>query len=296
MNATQQNRLIFPDEHCIVVFDTSPLRNLAYLEEAPNWIDTFRQMSQDNYYFSISDGACAELLIQRAEGRIPDAGFRRMLDWIEPFLNIKVPVFPGKRDIMELIHCSSEEHEWCEDEFFRLSELAWQFLKDSSESSRRLHTSAELVLQEERDHWIALFKQMRKKIEQTSIPPTELDERGGPILSAAFAQMDAECNCTPPMSIRTDLQLRLAWRQYVRSEKIKQPYDPESFKKRNDGIDFDLYRYFLLPAFVVADDRGFFNALEGIESFQRGWFCKPEELAEAWQEGERPKPNWPTAQ
>ncbi len=73
------------------------------------------------------------------------------------------------------------------------------------------------------------------------------------------------------------------------------PYDPTSLKKLNDGIDFDLYRYLMLPAFVVADDSGFFTKITDIPSFQVKWFCKPQALADAWSRGESPVPHWPVS-
>lgn len=293
LNTHQHGRLIFPDDHCIVVFDTSPLRNLAYADKAPNWIATFQQMSKDGYSFCLSDSAFAELLSQHARGAIPDTGFRRMLDWIKPILTPKTPILLGKRDILEIIRCPTKDAAWSVDEFHRLSELAWQTLTGSIKQPQEFRINAEPELQEERSDWICLFKQMSQKADSTKINPTDLNESGGPILNAMLSSINAECDCTPPMSIRMDLQLRFVWRQYVRSKKTIEPYNPESLKKRNDGIDFDLYKYFLLPAFVVAEDKGFFSSLEGIKSFQRDWFFKPEELANEWQKGTRPFPRWP---
>lgn len=78
----------------------------------------------------------------------------------------------------------------------------------------------------------------------------------------------------------------------MRTRKSKEPYDPTSVKKVNDGIDFDLYCYLMLPAFVVASERGFYGEIADIKSLQRDWFWRPEELAAARAVGERPRPIW----
>lgn len=95
--------------------------------------------------------------------------------------------------------------------------------------------------------------------------------------------------------MRWDLQVRFFWRQYVRSKKEIEPYDPTSRKKRNDGIDFGVFQYLMLPALVVATDKGFFDKIADIKSYQKPWFWKPEDLATAWTSGERPRPIWPYA-
>lgn len=77
--------------------------------------------------------------------------------------------------------------------------------------------------------------------------------------------------------------------------KLKKPYNPSSKNKRNDALDVDLFSYLSLPALVVAVDGGFFGSLEGIDSFQRAWFFRPETLAGQWRAGDAPRPVWPKA-
>ncbi|KVQ42500.1 hypothetical protein WK03_20225 [Burkholderia cepacia] len=48
----------------------------------------------------------------------------------------------------------------------------------------------------------------------------------------------------------------------------------------------------MLPAYVVANDRGFHEKIADIKSPQRGWFWRPEQLADAWKDGEKPRPSW----
>jgi hypothetical protein len=97
------------------------------------------------------------------------------------------------------------------------------------------------------------------------------------------------------MEVRLDLQMRLFWRQFVRSVKLKERYNPASQKNKNDGIDFDFYYYLALPALVVSIDDGFFGRISDIKSFQKSWFFKPQELADSWLRGDRPWPSWPAS-
>ena len=150
--------------------------------------------------------------------------------------------------------------------------------------------SADNELQSEREAWFAIFEKLGK-FDVTSEPLNEYEHSQ---LTRALTGSDSSVpELSPPLSIRWDLQMRLFWRQYVRSKKTSEPYDPTSPRKKNDGIDFDLFHYFLLPAFVVATDSGFFEKLGDITSFQTGWFWKPDALAQAWVDGERPFPTWP---
>lgn len=51
----------------------------------------------------------------------------------------------------------------------------------------------------------------------------------------------------------------------------------------------------MLPALVVADEKGFDERLADIKSLQRDWFWRPQKLADAWTRGERPRPAWAVA-
>lgn len=285
-------RLPIPPESCIVVLDASPARNLAYAPECPAWVKTFERMARDGYSFSLADGAFAELLTQFAKGAINEEGFGLMLTRLQMFLNPDLPTLPGKRDILAAIGASNTDPTWSAKEVADLSVRSWEFLNNVAVIPLEKRPTAAEELQEEREDWFALFDQMLAAHNPCC---AVLDERGGKQLDLAFAHMDRKDKVPlPPLSVRCDLQLRLAWRQYVRSRNTKEAYNPRSPKKRNDGIDFDLYRYLMLPAFVVADDSGFFSKIKNIESFQTSWFWKAEALAAAWESGIHPCPLWPT--
>lgn len=307
MDKPSTARKIIPDDQIVVVFDTSPIRSLAYVTEPPDWAKTFVEMSSDGYSFSLSDGACAELINQRGSGALNDEQARKIVEMIEPILNKDVPVFLGKMDILEIINCPDPGRFWNAEEFYELSKSAWQTLKKVFYEPVARQEKAGEILQEERDSWVRIFDKFRSKEDEILKKASESmtneefekfrnelrDEYCSKALDAALDSLNKECNCRPPMSVRCDLQMRLLWRQYVRSMKEKDPYNPESKKKRNDGIDFDLCRYFLLPALVVADESGFFDKIKDIESFQLPWFLRPQDLADMWVKKLKPRPSWP---
>ena len=49
------------------------MRGLAYVTETPPWVDTFARMAQQNYSFSLADGALSELLAQRQRNALSPA-------------------------------------------------------------------------------------------------------------------------------------------------------------------------------------------------------------------------------
>ncbi|WP_341524140.1 hypothetical protein AABC73_14465 [Pseudomonas sp. G.S.17] len=95
--------------------------------------------------------------------------------------------------------------------------------------------------------------------------------------------------------MRSHLEVMYCWRQFSRMQKTRKGYDPNSLKKRNDGIDFHLYRFLKLPAFVVTEDAAFHGGLADMKSFQATWFFKPKDLADSWASGKAPAPVWPLA-
>lgn len=153
-------------------------------------------------------------------------------------------------------------------------------------------------LQDERNGWITMFERFdagyaREKAQNPrgEIEPP-LNPYAHPLLDQKLSDMAAKSgSLQPTLAKRLDLQMRYAWRQWLRFQDVDS-YSPESRKNRNDGIDFDLYRYIMLPAYVAANDWGFHEKIADIKSPQRGWFWRPEQLADAWKDGEKPRPTW----
>ncbi|ONX70739.1 hypothetical protein A8F16_04270 [Burkholderia cenocepacia] len=295
---TRPPRKLIPDDQCIVVFDTTPVRALAEQPTLPSWVATFAKMSRDGYSFSLADNAPTELLNQRIKNGLDDADLRTIVGALAQFLNPNVPVLPGKRDLMSMIG-ESDDPAWSEAEAAAFAQAGWTVLKDPTlldDDSRKKLAKA---LQEDRDDWIETFETFdairSKWLDQDPEGEAKnpLDQYKHPILSAALADIASRGKSqSPTMAERQDLVMRYLWRQWVRTRKSVQPYDPSNDSKINDGIDFDLYHYLTLPAYVVATEKGFHGAIEDIKVPQRDWFWKPEELAAAWERGERPRPTW----
>lgn len=281
---------LLPPGKTIVVLDTSPARNLAYVDTIPKWVTTFGLMAQNGYSFSLADNAFAELISQIDSGAITNEQASKMLAHLGTFLNPSLPILPGKRDIYALIGSNEKAADWSIDQVMKLSSRSLEFLNNAKSASEAPSLNAESELQSERDDWFAIFE----KLSESEATEEPLNEYSHSQLAIALTSIDSAVpELFPPLSVRWDLQMRLLWRQYVRSKRESEPYDPKSPKKKNDGIDFDLFHYLLLPALVVATDSGFFEKLVDIKSYQNAWFWRPEILAKAWEAGERPNAKWP---
>lgn len=296
MPSPKRERLLVPDSEIIVVLDTAPARELAYDDAPPSWVTTFAQMAQDGYSFSLADGAIAELLAQRHRDALSAAQCLRIVERLTPVLNPKLPVLLGKRDLGGMLHFSKTPLD--EREAFDLSQLGWEKFKRCTDPANN-QESPEWALQEERDEWIGFFAGWQEVLDEinaeaTSEPlePLDLQLLTIPMLDLMAQAQDQRAYSTPPLSTRNHLKNRYFWRQFVRKQKSKGAYDPTSPKKRNDGIDADLFGYLTLPAFVVTRDKGFFEGLADIQSFQKAWLYRPEALASAWLNGSKPIPSW----
>lgn len=290
-------RKLIPDEQTIVVLDTSPVRNVGH-DGVPAWVATFADMRKDSYSFSLADGACAELLTAHARGSITDDKLATIVNAAEMYLNPAVPVLLGKIDLMRMIGESNEPVGW-EAEVRKLSQRAWQMLKAASSIPPKERISAEAELQEDRDHWIGAFAKFDVGLEEWLSEDPSREEQfplhlyDHPLLDLQFRSFAARSVYhRPDMADRADLQMRYEWRQWIRFRQKKDGYNPTSKKNRNDGVDLDMYPYLMLPALVVAGDSGFHSRIEDIESPQLDWFWQPQDLADAWARGERPRPGW----
>lgn len=294
MTEKKTDRLLVPENQVIVVLDTSSARDLAYSEQSPQWVDTFAKMSKQGYSFSLADGALAELLTQRRRDALTAEECYQICQRLERFLNPQLPVLLGKRDLMGMLQAN--KHPWSEDECRQLSLTGWSRLKRCAESGDE-QQSPEWVLQEERDDWIEFFSGWQQiideiKAENPSIP-LDLEAMSTGMLEGMASTQNTWSSLVPSMSVRLHLQSRYLCRQFIRMQKAEDAYNPMSKKKRNDGIDADLYRFLQLPALVVTEDRGFLSGLSDIDSFQKHWFFKAKTLAEKWEQGLKPAPTWP---
>jgi hypothetical protein len=275
-----------------VVLDTNVARELGDASRDPPFLLTFEAMAKANFVFHLADGAVAELLTQRFRGSIHDDVFNRMIERLGRILDTTVPVFLGSRDIRAYIGEDRESDGWTFKDFASLSQRTFTGLCEATAgpSQTESYMAIEEVLQEARNGWIGQFDQMLREF-----PLTPHDnELGGPTFGKFVRRLDETTKLPhPPISKRLDLGIRYAWRQHVRRNREDEPYKPESPKKRNDGIDFELYYFLMLPCLLVTSDSGFGKRLDPIKSFQRRWIFTPATLADAHQAGTLEAPTWP---
>ncbi|AWY49893.1 hypothetical protein I6H08_36715 (plasmid) [Burkholderia gladioli] len=291
-------RKLIPDDQCIVVLDTSPVRDIAYESSTPPWVATFEKMADAGYSFSLADNAVTELLNQRLDGRLTEADLHKIHKALAPFLNPDAPVLPGKKDLLAMIG-ESEDLDWSEAEVSDFATRAWAVLCDPSLLNEDSGKDIKRALQDDREDWTELFKDLDDAHAEwmAHAPDGEatrpLHEYDHPQLDKALAtEASRGKSQSPSIAERQDLMIRYIWRQWVRTRKSKEPYDPTSDKKINDGIDLDLYRYLMLPAFVVAGDNGFHGKIADLRRPQLKWFWRPQDLADAWERGDNPRPAW----
>jgi hypothetical protein len=285
-------RQIIPLEKTLVVLDTGPARLLGELDAEPPWLAVFVEMSLNGYCFSLAEIAAAELLAQYDRGALSPHKHGRMVSRLKRFISPEMPALASKKDIYGMLGLPVED--WSAREAWTLAQLMWAWLNDPSLDGRPGKDLLVALLNEERQDWTDHLRKARELAIQ------KVGESGLADLAAAtpavLTAMDAALSRgggSPPLSLRCHLHSRYRWRQFVRTQQRKDPYDPESASKRNDGIDVDLYIYLMLPAFVVTVDNSFLGGLWDIESFQKDWFVTPDAFAAQWVDGKRPLLAWP---
>jgi hypothetical protein len=245
-------------------------------------------MKADGYHFSLADHACGELINQRSRGSIDDRGFATMIRCLDTFLDPVMPVMLGEKDILAMVDDEVKDND--ESDAADISRKAWSVLREQRVQSGNL---IEEVLQEDRTSWSQLFQRVNA-INAAQGGPADLDEYDHPTLDQVFASFNTHANAVPPPSIRFDLKLRYFWRQFVRSKRERGAYNVNAPKKRNDGIDFGLFSYLALPAFVIATEHRLLAGIADIPSFQANWIQSPSRLVKSWARGDRPRPRWPS--
>jgi len=291
-------RKLISDELTIVVLDTCTVRELAHADAIPGWVPTFAIMKKSGYSFSLADGALAELLAQYIRGSIDDAKLSVIVEGLRTFLNPEVPVLLGKRDVMGMIG-ELDDPDWSPDDVAVYSKNGWALLQSPSNLTEEQGKAIVRALQGDRDDWNAFFETFNVAYTDwlQSEPDGEtrypLNQYTHPALDVALEALALRGRAqSPTLAERLDLQMRYLWRQWVRTRQQKNAYNPTNKSNENDGIDFDLYRYLMLPALIVSEDKGFYSRIADITSPQRGWFYRAQALAGAWASGKRPCPVW----
>ena len=207
-------------------------------------------MREQGYSFSLADHACGELIAQRSRGAITDLEHNRLIRRLASFIDAAKPVMLGEVDVLESIGAIRNRHENSKADASDLSRRGWRMLCEGQASGEELSGN---VLDEDRTVWRTLFEKV-ESIYLAAGSPELRDELNHPILDEVLTSLDRMYDIDPPISHRMDLRVRYFWRQFVRSKRERQPYDPASRKKRNDGIDFTIYTYLALPALIVAEE------------------------------------------
>ncbi|APG05637.1 hypothetical protein BJI69_18155 [Luteibacter rhizovicinus DSM 16549] len=275
----------------MVILDTMVARSLGS-ESRPEWLAVLGDMSRNGYSFSLADTTTGELTLQARRKQFSFLHHKRMMTALRKLLNPNLRSLPSRVDLQGIIGASSAPPL---EETLELSRIMWRLLNDPSLTVPGMGPPLEQIRDEERADWPAWIKQVARKIEASGVdlagcnPTTKADE-----LALLYRDdLDAESDVTPPMSVRRHLEIRYRLRQVARSVQKKEPYVASNPRKINDGIDVDLYQYFVLPAFVLSEDKIFFEKISDITSFQKDWFMRPAELAAKWKQGLRPRPVWP---
>lgn len=287
-------RKLIPEDQVIVVLDTVVARKLAYSHEDTSWCETFSRMSSRGYSFSLADSTVAELVEQRYRASLSAKDCSEICRKLETFLNPDIPVLLGKVDLGGMLGLNTDP--WDADESRELSRAAWSAVTRCADSAAPLD-SFNQELKDERNDWIAMYEGWQCVLDhlnrEAPDDPIDVNSLTESLLLTMESSQAKWGNLIPPMSVRSHLSNRYHWRQFVRMQKEHEPYNPRANNKINDGIDADLYRYLILPAFIVSEDRGFFGGLADINSFQKKWFFRPHALADEWLQGRNPMPLWP---
>lgn len=286
----------------IVALDTNVLRDLCYAE--PSWLPVFVEMAHDRYEFCIADNAIAEIVAQFERAAMTDTEYQTAMGRLSTFISPLLPVLPGKFDLRGMIEALEKGETFAPREAHVLSLATWALLEGAksladlrkgieyNDGPRSFRMSAKQdgaddALQEERDHWIGHIKQY------DILPKGELPKHSTDVLAGMRDAIDKDVNVEPKMSVRLDLALRQMQRQVEARTRAKEPYNPETHRKRNDGIDFTLTFALMLPALLCTSDGNYCTTLRQLPSFQTAWVYKPDELADAWAKKTVVDPRWP---
>ena len=126
------------------------------------------------------------------------------------------------------------------------------------------------------------------KINADKFQPIEMEQ----CRTAMRQEIDKVLISSPAFSIRADLLLGYLAQMSTRAAKEKEPYNPSSKKKRNDGLDFLIAHALMIPSRICSNDK--LNSLKAVNSFQNDWIVTPERLVELWESKQLEKLEWPT--
>lgn len=314
----------------IVILDTCTCRALISPEESP-WLDTFGEMKHDGVEFCISDVAGVELLNQFNNGGILPRDWEMMIDKLNTFVSDYLPIFPGEHQLFQMASIADIEYPTEKLNFsweLAYSQAGFDLLKrcktrnDLKRMGFILKNPNELfqkyviqvdkidhILREQRLHWIQYATKNSDELQKKYKNPSVRNSNSGnlnakklasrlqeEITNVLFEEMRNEIKkhimCEPDITIRAELLLKYLATIVARSAKTKEPYNPTSSKRKNDGIDFLFLLGLVLPARICSKDS--LKIIKGLDSFQSNWIQTPDEIAIQWRDDMLTKLSWPS--
>ncbi|AXF85620.1 hypothetical protein DTO96_101351 [Ephemeroptericola cinctiostellae] len=261
-----------------VVLDTCVVRELLPHSEMPSWVETFILMSKKGYSFSLADGTVLELIKQISTCQIRLEDLPKLFVTLELFLDMAEPVLPGKVDLQGRIGALRKGHNWTLEESLQTGLRYWEMLKNPV---LEYNITAPQIIDDEIDSYREMFN-------KTAAQSLQTDES---VLIQAFNVLDRQCpDLIPPLSTRMELQIKYFYNKFKSSSLQQKGYNPLSNKNSNDAVDFDLFRYLSLPAFVITFEKKYLNLSGFIDSIQTRWLMKPNDLCLRWEKNVEPFP------
>lgn len=296
-------RYCIDEDRIIIVLDTTVIRELCYGE--PNWLSTFVEMSHNEYDFCLADHSVAEFLNQLQRNSISGDEYQSAFKKIDDFISPRLPILPGNKELFEMCGISRDGHKFNPNEILSFSTVTYKLLSSASSFDDVLNgiivnygeKMVEIFLKdreqlqksidEERERWIEEIKSHNDFTEK------ELDENRNVILHSMAKSLDEKTECKPPISIRLDVAIKHKFRQIKIANRLHAPYDPESKKKINDGIDYNMDFTFMLPAILCTSDKNYHRIIKELNSFQSSWVYLPDDISDKWRNRVLLPPIWP---
>lgn len=287
------SRHIIPEKETIITLDTNIVRNLCYKKY--HWVTDFHNMSNENYNFCLSDYALFEFVNQFIKEKISIDEYKNCIRQLSKFISSKMPILFGMKILIQMTGISKivSDSEFDPDYWKMYSKVIWKFIKNADNSSyfkyKKIKFSVHNVLyeskldynemessfQKERVEWIKFINKLKKlsKYHTLNNKPEKITFMKERISEWLFGDSS--------YSERVDILAKYMYHFIQNQADFSYPYNPNSQKNKNDGIDFKIIFFIILPSLICSEDR-FIKGFQRLYSYQSKWFYKPLELAEAW--------------
>lgn len=284
----------------IVGLDTCVVRSLAY--DTPAWFETFGSMRAGGVQLCLLDNVPVELLNQLEQERLTFAEYQLAIQRTSTFVSPTLPVLPGGRDLAWMAGCSEASPKDLSPKEF--GDAIWGVMR-TAKSLEDLKApvltgplgrqceiaidpgTAEQHLADARAHWSEEVKTF------DPLPANAIAKHKAEVLQGMQASLRLRASSLPTLDVRYDLAIRHRLRIAVLRNQTDVQYNPDSKKRRNDGIDFTMASALALPALIVTE-KNYHDIAKLLGSFQAEWVYTPESLAESWEKGLLKPPTWPS--